>query len=156
MAKRGSKKDKANSQNNLCFGCGADNADGMSLKFSFDKKNMRVTCRVKLEARFAGPPGYCHGGIIATLLDEVMAKLNKLHGVIAVTGHLAVDYRRPVPLGKAIRLEAREVRVTGRRRFREAEITNNRGETLARGEGIFITVEPKKIFANPNSASYPR
>ena len=132
---------------NYCFGCGPDNPDGMGLKFIYDKKRASVICRIKLDARFAGPPGYCHGGIIATLLDEVMAKLNKLHGVTAVTGHLAVDYLRPVPLGRPFRLEAREVRVGGRRRFREAEIVNRKGEVLARGQGVFITVDPARIFA---------
>ena len=148
MAKRVRKNASKNkTKENYCFGCGADNPDGMALKFSFDHKQARVTCHTNLGSRFAGPPGYCHGGIIATLLDEVMAKLNKLHGVIAVTGHLSVEYRRPVPLGQPIRLEAREVRVSGRRRFREGEIVNQRRQVLARGTGTFITVDPKKIFS---------
>lgn len=140
-------KRKKTPKQNFCFGCGADNAHGMHLKFTFDKKNARVACRVRLEPRFAGPPGYCHGGIIATLLDEVMAKLNKLHGVTAVTGHLAVDYIRPVPLAQPLRLEAREVRVRGRRRFREGEIVNKKREVLARGTGVFIAIDPVKVFA---------
>src|SRR5882724_176832 len=113
---------------NYCFGCGLDNPDSMRLKFTYDKKRNRVICRIRLAPRFAGPPGYAHGGIIATILDEAMAKLNKLHGVVAVTGHLAVDYLRPVPLAQPIRLEAHEVRISGRRRFREAEIIARTGE----------------------------
>jgi uncharacterized protein (TIGR00369 family) len=132
---------------NYCFGCGLDNPDGMRLKFTYDKKNSRVIGRTRLAPRFAGPPGYAHGGIIATILDEAMAKLNKLHGVTAVTGHLAVDYLRPVPLAQPIRLEAHEVRTSGRRRFREAEIITSTGEVLARGQGIFITIDPEKMFA---------
>jgi uncharacterized protein (TIGR00369 family) len=149
MAKRASKKETGSTpaQNNCCFGCGPDNPHGMHLKFRYDKKHARVTCRVRLEARFAGPPDHAHGGIIATLLDEVMAKLNKLHGVTSVTGHLVVDYLRPVPLAQLIRLEAYESRVSGRRRFREAKIVNRQRETLARGRGVFITVDPKKVFA---------
>jgi uncharacterized protein (TIGR00369 family) len=150
MAKRVNNKDKASK--NFCFGCGPDNPDSMRLKFTYDKKHACVICRVKLNARFAGPPGYAHGGIIATLLDEAMAKLNKLHGVTAVTGHLSVDYRRPVPLGHVIRLEAREVRVSGRRRFREAEIVSSKGELLVQGQSIFITVNPEKIFAKSETA----
>ena len=76
-----------------------------------------------------------------------MAKLNKLHGVTAVTGHLAVDYLRPVPLTRPIRLEAHEVRISGRRRFREAEIIAPTGKVLARGQGVFITIDPEKMFA---------
>ena len=150
MSKRASRKETRSMpvQNNFCFGCGPDNPQGMHLRFHYDKKHARVTCRVRLDARFAGPPGYAHGGIIATLLDEIMAKLNRLHGVTSVTGHLAVDYLRPVPLGRAIRLEAVETRVNGRRRFRNAEISSERGEILVRGHAIFITVDPRQVFAN--------
>jgi uncharacterized protein (TIGR00369 family) len=147
MAKRISDGSEVPVKKNYCFGCGADNPDSMRLKFTYDKERGRVSCRIRLAPRFAGPPGYAHGGIIATILDEVMAKLNKLHGVVAVTGHLAVDYLRPVPLGQLIRLEAREVRISGRRRFREAEIIGRSGEMLARGQGVFITIDPEKMFA---------
>jgi uncharacterized protein (TIGR00369 family) len=147
MAKRSSNKNQGTRKKNFCFGCGPDNPDGMHLKFRYDKKKACVICKVKLGSRFAGPPGYCHGGIIATLLDEIMAKLNKPHSIIAVTGHLAVDYRRPVPLNRPIHLEAREVRLSGRRRFREAEIMDGKGQVLAQGQGIFITINPEKMFA---------
>ena len=133
--------------NNYCFACGNGNPDSMRLRFTENEAQGTVTSRLRLHKRYAGPPGYCHGGIIATILDEAMAKLNKLHGVIAVTGHLAVDYLRPVPLGQTVSIEARENRVSGRRRFREAEILDRSGEVLARGQGIFINVNPEKVFA---------
>lgn len=149
MAKRPSKKETGSTpaQNNCCFGCGPDNPHGMHLKFHYDKKHARVICRVRLEARFAGPPDHAHGGIIATLLDEVMAKLNKLHRVTSVTRHLAVDYFRPVPLGRLILVQANESRVSGRRRFRDAEILSQRGEILVKGHAVFITVDPSLVFA---------
>lgn len=115
----------------------------MRLKFAYNKKLGIIRGRINLDARFAGPPGYCHGGIIATVLDEAMAKLNKPNGVLAVTGHLAIDYRRPVPLGKFLRVEASETEVKGRRRLREGKIMNKEGEVLASGTGIFIAIERK-------------
>jgi uncharacterized protein (TIGR00369 family) len=148
MAKRRNKAGLTNSKKNFCFGCGKDNPHSMDLKFTYHKKRGVVACRVKLASHFAGPPGFGHGGIIATMLDEAMAKLNKVYGVTAVTGHLAVDYLRPVPLGQPLHMEARERRVSGRRRFREGEIVNRRGEVLARGTGVFITIDPAKIFAS--------
>ena len=147
MARRVKEDHQVAVKRNYCFGCGADNPDSMKLKFSYDKKNARVICRLRLAPRFAGPPGYAHGGIIATVLDEAMAKLNKLHGVTAVTGHMAVDYLRPVPLGQSLTVEAREIEVKGRRRFREGLITNKSREVLARGKGVFITIDPQKVFA---------
>ena len=119
----------------------------MQLEFAFDEAAGKVTCDLSLGARYTGPPGYCHGGIIATLLDEVMAKLNKLHKVTAVTSEITVKYLRPVALQTHLRMEAREVRIEGRRRFREAEISASGGEVLARGQGTFVTVDPERIFA---------
>ncbi|HEY1262705.1 MAG TPA: PaaI family thioesterase [Terriglobales bacterium] len=133
------------SKKNYCFGCGPDNPEGMKLKFSFDED--KVSCRFRLSRRFAGPPDHCHGGIIATLLDEIMAKLNKLHDVTAVTSEMTVRYLRPVPLNQSLRMEARETGTEGRRRLRSAEIKNEKGEVLARAEGLFLMVDPQKVFA---------
>jgi uncharacterized protein (TIGR00369 family) len=132
---------------NHCFGCGPDNPDSMGLQFTFDEAGARVLCQVQLDKRFTGPPGHCHGGIIAVLLDEIMAKLNKLHKVTAVTSEITVKYFRPVQLHKPLRLEAREVSVEGRRRLRTAEIYSEKDEVMARGTGTFVTVDPEKVFA---------
>src|ERR1700710_1939777 len=107
---------------NHCFGCGKENPHSMRLKFTYDEASREVASSFRLGKRYSGPPGYCHGGIIATILDEAMAKLNKLHQVTAVTAHMAVDYLRPVPLEQPLRAEARETRSDGRRRFRQAAI----------------------------------
>src|ERR1035438_8916180 len=61
------------------------------------------------------PPGHCHGGIIATILDEAMGKVNKLRQVVALTSEITVSYLKPVPLNKPLRVESREEKVTGRR-----------------------------------------
>jgi len=133
---------------NYCFGCGPDNPDSMRLKFLFDEESQRVTCRIRsLSRRFTGPPHHCHGGIIALLLDEVMAKLNKLHGVTAATSQITVNYLRPVPLHQPLFMQSHEVKVEGRSRFRAAEILNKKGDVLARGQGVFITIDPEKVFA---------
>jgi len=132
---------------NHCFGCGKDNAHGMKLRFNYDERGGRFTARIRLKRQFAGPPGHAHGGIIATILDEAMSKLNKPNGITAVTSEMTVNYVRPVPLNQWLQVESHETSVDGRRRFRSAEIADQRGNTLARGTGVFITVDPEKVFA---------
>ena len=105
----------------------------MHLKFTFDKKRRVFVCRFRLDQRYTGPPGHCHGGIIATILDEAMGKVNKLREVIALTSQMTVDYLRPVPLHKPLRVESREVSVRGRRHVNMGEILNQKGDVLARG-----------------------
>jgi len=132
---------------NYCFGCGRNNSDGMRLKFLYDKKRNYFVCRFRLGKRYTGPPGHCHGGIIATILDEAMGKVNKLRQVVALTSQITVDYLKPVPLNKPLRVESREVRVHGRRHTNMAEILNYKGEVLARSQGTFIAVDAQRMFA---------
>src|ERR1700719_812812 len=134
-------------QKNNCFGCGKNNPDGMRLKFNYDEERERFVCRFRLAKRYTGPPGHAHGGIIATILDEVMGKVNKLRHVIAQTAHITVNYQTPVPLNKPLRVESREVRVRGRQHINMAEILNPKGEVLARSRGLFIAIDPEKMFA---------
>jgi uncharacterized protein (TIGR00369 family) len=134
-------------QKNLCFACGKNNPDGMLLRFTYDKERDCFVCRFRLGKRYTGPPGHCHGGIIATILDEAMGKVNKLRQVIALTSEITVNYLKPVPLSKPLRVESREEKVTGRRHVNVAEILNRKGEVLARSRGLFIAIDPQKMFA---------
>src|SRR5271163_4207013 len=81
-----------------CFGCGKDNPNGLHLHFTLDHEAHTASAHVHLSRLFEGPPGHIHGGIIATLMDEAMSKLNRLFGELAMTRHMEVDYLRPAPL----------------------------------------------------------
>jgi uncharacterized protein (TIGR00369 family) len=130
-----------------CFACGPDNPAGMHLKFAYNKKQKRFVCRFRLEERYTGPPGHCHGGIIATILDEALGKVNKLQKVIAVTAQMTVDYVRPVPLNKPLRVESWALSSKGRKHVNTGEILNQQGEVLARGQALFISIDAQRMFA---------
>jgi uncharacterized protein (TIGR00369 family) len=134
-------------QKNYCFACGKNNPEGMRLKFSYDEERYCFICRFRLGKRYTGPPGHCHGGIIAAVLDEAMGKVNKLRHVVALTSEITVKYLRPVPLNKPLRVESREVSVRGRRHVNKAEILNDKDEVLARSRGLFIAIDPRRMFA---------
>ena len=133
-------------QRNHCFGCGTANPDGMRLRFLYDEDRGCFVCRFRLGKRYTGPPGHCHGGIIATILDEAMGKVNKLRRVIALTSEITVRYLKPVPLHTPLRVEGKEVSVHGRQHINMAEIMNEKGEVLARSRGTFIAIDPEKMF----------
>jgi acyl-CoA thioesterase FadM len=67
--------------------------------------------------------------------------------VVALTSQITVDYLKPVPLNKPLRVESREVRVNGRRHINMAEILNPKGEVLARSRGTFVAIDPRRMFA---------
>ena len=97
-------------QKNNCFVCGQDNPNGMKLKFILDEDRQTFVCRFRLSNRYSGPPGHCHGGIIASILNDAMGKVNKLHHVVALTREMTVEYLKPVPLHKPLRVEGREIK----------------------------------------------
>lgn len=132
---------------NRCFVCGPANRDGMHLRFRFDEAHRRAYCRFRLAERYQGPPGHAHGGIVATILDEAMGKVNKLRSVIALTKHMEVEYVKPVPLKKTLLVEGHEQSVRGRKHINTAEIRNQKHEVLARGRALFIAIDPLKMFA---------
>ncbi len=87
-----------------------------------------------------GPPGYAHGGVIATALDEAMALLLHGQGTYALTGNLEVDLKAPAPVGSFIEVEADVVGVDGRRISLEASVTGDEG-TVALARGTFVEME---------------
>jgi len=118
----------------------------MRLNFVLGESNKSFVSRFKLSSRYVGPHGHAHGGIIATILDEAMGKVNKLRHVVALTREMKVEYLRPVPLGKPLVAEGREKYVRGREHINIAEIRNESGEVLARSRGKFIAIDPERMF----------
>jgi acyl-CoA thioesterase FadM len=76
-----------------------------------------------------------------------MGKVNKLHHVVALTREMTVEYLKPVPLHTPLRVEGREIKKLGRTHINSAEILNENNEVLARSKGIFIAIDPEKMFA---------
>ncbi len=131
---------------NYCFGCGVDNKEGMRLKFVYDPERHSMVARIRLASRFTGPPGHAHGGVIATILDEAMGKVMKIHNVIALTSLMEVQYLRPVPLQQALIAEGKPRSHRGRRYWTVAEIRNQEGQVLARSKGVFVRIDPMQKF----------
>src|SRR4051794_7815661 len=57
----------------LCFGCGLANLFGLQLEL--EPSDGGVAGRFFVKQDHQGPPGFAHGGVIATALDEAMALL---------------------------------------------------------------------------------
>jgi len=133
----------AHTAQNRCFGCGPANHRGLHLEFLLAEDHS-VVCLASISDSYEGPPGYLHGGIIATMLDEAMSKSVRARGFIAMTRHMEVDYLRPVPSGKPVRLEAHVTRNEGRKHWTEARILDAHGTVLATGKGLFIEVRPRR------------
>lgn len=131
---------------NYCYGCGVDNQEGMRLKFVYDAERHSMIARIRLHSRYMGPPGHAHGGVIATVLDEAMGKVMKIHNVIALTSRMEVQFLKPVPLHEPLIAEGKPKSHRGRRYWTVAEIRNRKGDVLARSHGLFIAIDPHAKF----------
>lgn len=132
----------AHAAQNRCFGCGIANPSGLHLDF-FRAADGTIVCQTTIADSFEGHPGFLHGGIIATLLDEAMSKSVRALGLTAMTRHMEVDYRKPVPSSQPIRIEGHVVRSDGRKHWAEAHILDGEGKILAQGKGLFVEVKPR-------------
>ncbi|HYT07119.1 MAG TPA: PaaI family thioesterase [Rugosimonospora sp.] len=137
---------------NPCFGCGGGNARGMRLAFEFDESSQRVIGHFRLGPEYQGATGFIHGGIIATVLDEVMSKASRFSNVRAVTAELTVEYLRPVRVDEELQVEGFATRRNGRELYHEGEIRNAAGILLARGRGRFVIIDPER-YNKKNQAS---
>jgi len=86
-----------------CFACGSLNMSGLQLDLHVDGERCWTT--VALAERFQGWDGIAHGGIVCSILDEVMAWSLVDHDNWGLTARLSVDFKRPVPLETPIRAE---------------------------------------------------
>jgi len=133
----------AHAASNRCFGCGSANAAGLGLEF-FRAPDGSVVASPTVSATFDGHPGYLHGGIIATLLDEAMSKSVRALGKSAMTRKMEVDFLRPVLSGAPLRIVGRVTRSEAHKHWAEAHIANSEGVTLAKATGLFIEIASKK------------
>jgi len=131
-----------------CFGCGPSNPKGLQLRFEINTAHPEAptaTAQIQLTQFYEGPSGYIHGGIVATLLDESMSKLNRPLNVLAMTRHMEIDYLRPAPLHQPLVLISRHLRREGRKLFHQAELQHPDGTVLARGKGLFVVIDEKLL-----------
>jgi acyl-coenzyme A thioesterase PaaI-like protein len=89
-----------------------------------------------------GAPGLAHGGVLTTAVDEILGSLNWLLAGPAVTGRLEVDFRRPVPIGSRLYVDAEVVGVKGRKVFTRAvgRLDSAEGPVAVSAAALFIQV----------------
>ena len=120
-----------------CFGCSPTHPSGLNLRFR--RRGVRVLSRYTIADRFHGAPGVAHGGIVATILDEIScAAVNLVTDRWVMTGELTVRYERPCPVEQPLEVAAAIVDRTHPRYWVvEAEL-HRAGERVARSTGKFF------------------
>lgn len=107
-----------------------------------------------------GHVGIVHGGLLATLCDEGLARcgFSALPNKIGVTASLTINYRNPAPAGSYVVLKAETVKAEGRKVWVKGRIellgeSEEPGKLLAEAEGLFIEPKYAKV-RHPSRSSY--
>ena len=124
-----------------CFVCGDQHEAGLSLTVVAGE-GLSLTGRFTVGEHHQGAPGLAHGGLLTAAFDDALGSLNWLLTAPAVTARLEVDFRRPVPVGSTLHIEARVVGVKGRKVFSRAvgRLGSTEGPVALTASALFIQV----------------
>jgi len=127
-----------------CFACGELNEIGLHLKLNLEPG--RCWTELTMPRRVEGWEGIIHGGIVCTILDEVMAWALVSEDSWGVTARLSVEFRKPVTVGQAIRAEGWITESRRRIHGTAARILDaETGVELATAEATYVAAsEPRK------------
>jgi acyl-coenzyme A thioesterase PaaI-like protein len=127
-----------------CFACGELNEHGLRLDLHTDATGCWT--ELTLDPRFQGWESIAHGGIVCTILDEVMAWSVIGRGTWGVTARMSVAFRRPIATGRPLRAEGWVVEQNRRAARTAGHVLDGvTREVLATGEGTFIAAPPAEL-----------
>jgi uncharacterized protein (TIGR00369 family) len=130
-------------EDHWCFGCGRQNPIGLKLTFYDSGDSVWAPWTPVREHQ--GYEGIVHGGLITTVLDEVMGWATYVRRIWAVTGTLNVRFRKPVHVGDQLTARAWVEGATGRKvDVRANLVRDSDGQVLAEGTGLFIRVSEEQ------------
>jgi acyl-coenzyme A thioesterase PaaI-like protein len=115
----------------MCYACGKKNEKGLHLEFSFSEQGKSVETTFLPSDMHQGWKGVVHGGIIATIMDEAMAKLVHFLGYHAVTASLDVRFKDVAKTLESLKVKAEITKLTKRIVFTKAIANRRDGKVIA-------------------------
>jgi acyl-coenzyme A thioesterase PaaI-like protein len=146
-------------RDNFCWGCGADNHDGLRLETSWADDDSTVARWTPDAIHAAGPRHVVNGGILATLIDchGVLTAVADAHRrddreigsepqIWYATTSITVDYLRPTPLGPELTLRAHVTSIDG---ARTSVACSLEAEGKERARGVVETIRVPDEWRRP-------
>jgi uncharacterized protein (TIGR00369 family) len=121
---------------NFCFVCGTDNPNGLKLSFHHDEDTGETISKAVFPRHFQGWQDVLHGGIISTVLDEIMVKAAAKEGLRCVTAELNVKFKKPA-------LTETEYLIKGKIKERRKRIIIAEGSIISDDNKVIADAESK-------------
>lgn len=130
-------------ENNRCFACSSTNLHGLQMRF-FSNGEMLIS-DLSVPEHLCGWRNLVHGGVISTILDEVMGwSAVYLLRRFSLTKSITIEFLKPLKVGSRLRAEGRVKKLVSEREAEvEGKIFNEEGTLCARGTGFFATFTPE-------------
>lgn len=131
-----------NTDTHNCFACGPNNPAGLRMKFFTDEES--IVSWTTVPEHLCGWDNVVHGGIISTILDEIMSWTGiYLLKKITMTKSMTVDFKKALFVGNELRVEGKVVDTDNRHEaVIEGAIYNHKGELCAKAIGAFAMISP--------------
>jgi acyl-coenzyme A thioesterase PaaI-like protein len=136
-------------QGHACFACGTANPIGLNLHFY--RSDDSICTDITLGKYHEGWQNMAHGGIVSTLLDEVMSwTILYFKRIFFVTRRMEIKYVRPVLIGVALTAKGR-LTEEKRKPFIgvAADLLDDKKQILARATGDFVELAPDRLELVP-------
>lgn len=135
-------------QGHHCFACGTANPIGLHLDFY--RLDDSICSEITLGREYEGWENMAHGGIVSTLLDEIMSwTLIYFKKAFFVTRKMQVKYVRPVPVGEPLVVKGRITKDGSQLVKVRGDVWDGGNRLLARSEAEFAMVSEDKLSSVP-------
>jgi len=124
----------------MCFVCGKKNPIGLHLEFDIDRDKKEIKTIFTPSKNYQGYKDIVHGGIIATVLDEVMVNLAYRLGKPCVSTEIILRLKKFVRVDKEIIFTGRLSEEYRRLISAEAKAELKDGTVIAEASGKLIKV----------------
>ncbi|CAB4949527.1 unannotated protein [freshwater metagenome] len=133
----------------MCFCCGDEHPSGLYLRLVAGE-GLSLSGTFTVTELHQGAPGLAHGGLLTAAFDDALGCLNWMVGGRAVTARLETDFRRPVPVGSVLHIEAEVLGVKGRKIFTRAigRLDAPNGPIAITAKAMFIKVPLEHFIDN--------
>jgi uncharacterized protein (TIGR00369 family) len=142
MEKDNGTKNLPNRETHNCFGCSPINPSGLQMKFFTTEST--VFSRLTVPDHLCGWDRLVHGGVISTILDEIMSWTGiYMLKQITMTKSMTVDFIKPVYINSELKAEGKVLEKTGKHEaLLEGSLYNENGTLCARSRGNFVIFSP--------------
>jgi uncharacterized protein (TIGR00369 family) len=122
-----------------CFVCGQSNPKGLNVRFYADEHGAMVP--LYLHEEQMGYPGIAHGGVLMSILDELMGWAATLQtGEFSVSAEINTRFLKPVPLHTPLTARAQMTQRRGRVWYAHGEIVDEKGTVYVRAIGKYVSI----------------